>query len=357
MNKQEFAVRLNPLTGPKQGPCAASHPFWRRYWLLIALALGWMALLPGTGHAQSCSGIIFGIAFGTVSNTGNTDATGNLTYQCQGNGNRTYFKMCFFMSGGSTPGTEGINPRRMTNYNNSTLAYQLYSDSARTQIIGPPPAGSGYPLFTWDYVANGWSNPTRTQSVYGRVPPVPAGTAAGNYQAQGGSLVLQYAWNNANPPTDCFQSAGGGVGTATLGYSGSTATVSNSCSIALSRPQDLDFGSHAALPVPVDSTTTISLACPSNLSWKIGLNNGVNASGSQRRMKNAAGSFIPYELYRDSARSQRWGNDVTGGTDTVSGSGSAQTNPTVLTVHGRVPALGTVAAGAYVDTITVTLSY
>ena len=335
----------------------ASSPRWRRFWLLFALVLGMMVLLPSTSQAQNCSGNSFGIAFGTVSNAANTDATGSLSYQCQGNGDRTYFKLCFFMSGGTTPGTEGINPRRMTNYNNSTVAYQLYSDSARTQIIGPPPAGNGYPLFTWDYVANGWSNPTRTQTVYGRVPPVPAGTAAGNYQAQGGSLVLQYAWNNASPPSDCFQSAGGGVGAASVGYSGSTATVSNSCTVALSRPQDLDFGSHASLPVPVLSTTAISLACPNNLSWKIGLNNGVNASDTQRRMKNAAGNYIPYELYRDSARSLRWGNDVTGGTDTVSGSGSAQTNPTVLTVYGRVPAQGSVAAGAYVDTITVTLSY
>ena len=124
-------------------------------------------------------------------------------------------------------------------------------------------------------------------------------------------------------PFDCFQTTGGGGARAVpVGYSGSRANVSNSCTIALSRPQDLDFGSHGSIPAPINSSTAISLSCPSNLNWKIGLSNGVNASGTQRRMKNPGGNFINYELYRNSARTQRWGNDITGGTDTASGSGS-----------------------------------
>ena len=322
--------------------------------LAVGLVLGASA---GASQAQQCNGNNFSIAFGTVSNAANTDATGTIGYQCQGNGNRTYFRICFFMSGGSAPGTEGVSPRRMTNYNNAFIDYGLYGDAARTQMIGPPPSGGGYPVYTWDYVANGWSNPAREQTVYGRVPPVPAGTPAGTYGTFGGSLVLQYAWSNTAQPTDCFQSAGGGVGTAVVGYGGSSATVSNTCRIALGKPNDLDFGTRGGLGTAWDATTSISLSCPGNTSWKMGLSNGSNAVGTQRRMRSSAGQFVGYELYRNSARTQRWGNDTAGGTDTVNGSGASQANPTVLQVYGRVPAQTAVPAGSYSDTVTVTLEY
>ena len=74
-------------------------------------------------------------------------------------------------------------------------------------------------------------------------------------------------------------------------------------------------------------------------------------------MAGPAPDYLAYELYRDPSRTQRWGNDTAGGTNTVNGSGSTQTNPTVLTVYGRVPVQAVGAPGTYTDTITVTLSY
>ena len=89
----------------------------------------------------------------------------------------------------------------------------------------------------------------------------------------------------------------------------------------------------------------------------MGLSNGANASGNQRRMTDGTSNYIAYELYLNSARNQRWGNDTAGGTDTASGSGSGQANPTVLTVYGRVPVQAAQPPGSYADTITVTLTY
>lgn len=74
-------------------------------------------------------------------------------------------------------------------------------------------------------------------------------------------------------------------------------------------------------------------------------------------MSGPGADFVGYELYRDSGRTQRWGNDTAGGSNTVNGSGASQTNPTVLTVYGRVPAQGASEPGAYSDTVTVTLTY
>jgi spore coat protein U-like protein len=69
-------------------------------------------------------------------------------------------------------------------------------------------------------------------------------------------------------------------------------------------------------------------------------------------MQGPAG-LVSYELYRNSARTQRWGNTLN--SDTVIGSGTGGTQN--LTVYGRVPAQTTPSAGTYNDTITVTVTY
>ncbi|MDB5886599.1 MAG: hypothetical protein JWR74_2770, partial [Polaromonas sp.] len=128
--------------------------------------------------------------------------------------------------------------------------------------------------------------------------------------------------------------------------------------IAISQASDMDFGSAVSLIAAVDGTSTISLSCPVNTSWRVGLSDGMNAViVGQRRMAGPAPDFMGYELYRDSGRTQRWGNNTAGGTNTVNGSGASQANPTVLTVYGRVPAQADGAPGAYSDTVTVTLTY
>ena len=73
------------------------------------------------------------------------------------------------------------------------------------------------------------------------------------------------------------------------------------------------------------------------------------------RMRSAASNYITYELYRDAARTQRWGN--TPGTDTSDGTGAGESSPLTQTVYGRVPPQATAPAGAYTDIVTVTLTY
>lgn len=313
---------------------------------------------PGSVSAQQCSSSGFGIPFGTVSTSNNTDVTALLPYQCQSNASVTYYKVCLFVPGGAGP-IAGIDPKKMQDYNGHYINYNLYANAARTDIIGPPPTGAGYPLYTWDFsVPGGYGAPPRTVNVYGRVPSVPAGTAAGSYQAQLSGIALQYAWSNAGTPSDCFQTAGGGGGSAGVGFNGVTATVSNSCSIAISQASDLDFGTVSSLSAATDNASMVTLACPANTTWRVGVNDGLNAVvAGQRRMSGPGTDFVGYELYRDSGRTQRWGNDTAGASNTVNGSGAGQANPTVLTVYGRVPAQAASEAGAYSDTVTVTLTY
>lgn len=331
----------------------------RRWWQgwVVALALmagGWLVPLPAA--AQQCNSSGFGIDFGTLSQGGSADATASIPYRCQSNQSTTYYTVCLYVPegpSGSTSDMSGVNPRKMTDYNGHTLYYTLYSDAAHTQVIGPQ--GSGYPVYTTSFsVPGGWSQPDRTLSMYGHAGPVAAGTPAGSYQAQIGNITLQYAWSNTSTPGSCQQ--GANTGSTTVGFSGAKATVSNACIVSIGSATDLDFGSTASLSSAMDSSATITLNCPSNTQWKLGLNNGLHALGTQRRMAGSSGDYVNYELYRDAGRTQRWGNDTAGGTDTVNGP-LGSTGAQVIPVYGRVPAQSLPAAGAYTDTVTVTLTY
>ncbi|QIL72554.1 spore coat U domain-containing protein [Diaphorobacter sp. HDW4B] len=329
---------------------------------VMRMCVALLLLSPLAGWSQQCNSSGFGIAFGTVYINASASTVGSVPYNCQSNASNTYYKLCLMIPEGNIAATSGINPRRMTDYNGHEIAYNLYSDAAFTKIIGPPPSSAGYPDYTWDFmVPGGWSSPAGSVPVYAFIPTLPSSTTAGSYQAQFSNVTLKYAWSNKGTPSNCNSGGGSdaGTGTVIIGYNGTTATVSGSCQISLGKTiSDLDFGSVSSLGSVQNSTTAISVSCPGSTTWKMGLSNGTYASGTQRRMKHSAtANYINYELYRNSARTQRWGNDTTGGTDTVNGSGAAQTNPTVITVYGQVPIQTQPTSGNYSDAVTVTLVY
>jgi spore coat protein U-like protein len=306
--------------------------------------------------AQGCSSSDFVMDFGNVSPTANNDLVAIVPINCRSNGKPTYFRACLMIPE-STGDNAGINPRRMKAWNGS-LAYNLYADPARTQIIGPPPSGGGYAIHTLDLLAP--ASPTVTESrsfiVYGRVPPFPVATNVGDYQAQISGIRIYYAWSNTAPPSDCFQSAPQAY--ATVGFRGARARVTSTCAIRLAQASDLIFGSVDSLETAQAANATIVLECPANVAWQVGLSDGVNAAGMrQRRMAGLASNYVAYDLYRDPAHTLRWGSDMTGGTDTVSGSGSSHGSPAVLQVHGLVPPQGRPAPGVYADTVVITLKY
>ena len=141
----------------------------RLYGALAAAACALLLLLlpAAPAAAQSCYiGNAGSIALGTVSPDANTDSQNNLPYTCQSNANTTYFRVCMYIPEGAP--IPGINPRRMTNYNGAEMQYDLYSDAARTQIIGPPPNGNGYPLYTLTALC-----PAATRSSRTRRPSTP----------------------------------------------------------------------------------------------------------------------------------------------------------------------------------------
>lgn len=315
----------------------------------LALLLLASSLFLSAAPAQAASCWVSGnptFTFSDVNLDSLTDTTASLGYVCQSDASTTYFALCLYMADG-TPIT-GVNPRYMTNYNSSTLQFDLYGDAARTQKLGP--MGSGLSPLTWSIaVPGGYQQSATPRTIYARIPGGQTSLVAGsNYQSQMPNSTLYYSWSTSAPPTSCTSS-----NASTLNfYSSATATVPNTCNI--SAATDMDFGNVGGLATAVNQTSSIMLRCPSGTTWRVGLNNGSHASGSTRRMASGS-NYISYELYRDSGRTQRWGTSL--GTDTSNGTGSGMTNAITLPVYGRVPAQATTASGTYSDTITVTLTY
>jgi spore coat protein U-like protein len=136
-----------------------------------------------------------------------------------------------------------------------------------------------------------------------------------------------------------------------------TATVATNCLVSAVA---LAFGTYAQGGGAVDQTSAISVRCSNGTPFNVGLNAGATggATVTTRAMLNGTNQ-LAYSLFSDSGRTTNWGNTV--GTDTKTGTGTGFAAPVPgFTVYGRVldnVANQGVPAGAYTDTVTVTVTW
>jgi spore coat protein U-like protein len=131
------------------------------------------------------------------------------------------------------------------------------------------------------------------------------------------------------------------------------ATVLKAC-VVTANP--LNFGSYdPTAATNLDGSTTLNVLCTVGTAYTVGLNAGTGSGSTvtTRKMTNGANA-LNYALYQETGRTNNWGN--TAGTDTPAAT-TAPIVPTVHTVYGRVTPGQNVPAGAYTDTITVTVNY
>jgi spore coat protein U-like protein len=108
-----------------------------------------------------------------------------------------------------------------------------------------------------------------------------------------------------------------------------------------------------------DSSGNVNLACPTTVTAPVvALSTGGSGTYSPRRMTNGAFN-LNYNLYTTSARTVVWGNGTGGSvTQTLSGGTiSGGTRNFTRTIFGRSPGSQNVGAGAYSDTITLTVTF
>lgn len=322
--------------------------------LLIGLGLFWHK--PAQA-AVSCSDgglTVSDINFGSINPlSGNVDITGTLSgYTCTNTGNASNngnspqtFSLCFYLAG------QDVDPRLMTDGQGDTLQFQLYTDTARTLLWGDQTYGNSLQT-TFTLPSDGVPHTGPPITIYGRVLGGQTSAQPGSYNDffAGGQISFTYTTHNGNSmPVSCQ-----GTGTQVTSSASFTAraNVTALCSI---NAATLDFGAPAGLLTSAtQSASTIGVQCASGVSYNVGLDGGLNSGNNTNARKMVLGAnSVAYQLYRDSNRTQVWGNTV--GTDTVAGTGNGSIQN--LTVYGNVPAQTTPPAGTYQDTVVVSVTY
>jgi spore coat protein U-like protein len=132
------------------------------------------------------------------------------------------------------------------------------------------------------------------------------------------------------------------------------------------------IGTHATAHNDSGSTT-VEVTCnkpppgPPQVPFVADLGPGGNASGTQRRMIAGPGQYLAYGVFLDAGRSVAFGTQSGGiavaceaGTSSgycTGGNGPGRERWARFTLFGRVPAGQDPAAGAYRDTLVLTISY
>lgn len=319
-------------------------------------------LLPGPARAATtCSASMTDVVFGVSDPfAGWTDVTATINYQCSTTRlallAMASVRLCFSIGAGGQ-GLGSILPRRMTS-GAAELSFNLFRDPALTQVWPNTRVGAERVQVDLRYpvpVLGGSGSGSLT--VFGRIPSGQITARPGVYSNSftGVDALMEFRGNEqllGSPafPASCT-SGGPQSGTSSFPFT-ATAIVQAACTPNFS-VQDLNFGPHGLLSTAIDAVTTVSPQCTNTTSYQIGLDDGQHAIEGGRRMHNGAGQYVTYELYRDSARTQRWGSSPNVDTVVQSGTGGPQPR----SIFGRVFPQATPQQGGYSDTVTVTITF
>jgi spore coat protein U-like protein len=141
----------------------------------------------------------------------------------------------------------------------------------------------------------------------------------------------------------------------TLAAVGARATTSCSFTTVVG----VSFGSYSVFSTsPLDSTGSFTFNCTGvggADTIVIDLGRG-NASSYSPRQMLRGGTALAYNLYTNPARSTVWG-DGTAGTSHYGPTTPPNATDVTLSIYGRLPASQSVPAGAYSDTVVITVLF
>lgn len=120
----------------------------------------------------------------------------------------------------------------------------------------------------------------------------------------------------------------------------------------------VSFGGYdSGTPSPLEATGGMDITCDASAPFTLRLDPGQNSGGgfNPRRLKSiTSADTLSYNLYRDSARVEVWG-DGTSSTFVKQGVGTgAQEN---FIIYGRIPGGQIIPGGLYTDAVNVTVEW
>lgn len=135
--------------------------------------------------------------------------------------------------------------------------------------------------------------------------------------------------------------------TSTLGV---RVVVQPACSVS---GATLDFGTYISGQAgTLNGFTEIAYSnCPA-AQLRFQLDGGSAGSPTARKLGNGSGGLLNYAIFKDSARTQNFGQGVEGRLVAPPATGTG-----AVAVYGRIPAGQAVAAGTYTDTVVITLDF
>ena len=316
--------------------------------LMVLVALAVLSA-PSKAHALACTSAVTDIDFGSVSPlaAANTDVMGTVTVTCTAIPALSGVKICPGLHDGSG-GSNGGN--RLMTGPASTVGYQFYQDSARTQLWGAvdTPALGTVPAMIIAPTLTGAG--TVTRMLYARLNGGQTTAQPGDYQSvyAGGATAFMYSSYLLSTTSTCTGFLGSAVAHPDFDV---LAQLTGGCTMTTA---DLAFPTTGILAAAVAGQTTLRVTCTKTTPYTISLDNGrLGASPTARKMSSSLGDTVTYGIYRNAAYTQPWGAAASGAGASAIGAGIEQ----LYTLYGLVPAQTTPRPGAYTDRIVVTITY
>lgn len=141
-----------------------------------------------------------------------------------------------------------------------------------------------------------------------------------------------------------------------------TTTLTNLCTVSAG---NVSFGSVSAGVAAANTAARVTLTCNKGATvGTVALNNGANASGTQKRMQSAGGEFLNYRIDRPTGATfttcpaagagPEWNaTNTISATTLFATTGGAK----LINICASIPAAQFPSAGAYSDTVQVTATY
>jgi len=318
----------------------------------------WMGISI-SAQAQECQVNTSGINFGEFNPLTNQvlDRSGTFRLLCR---NPTQQEKLVHVCIGLREGSAGVSVdnRRMQSSVN-TLSYQLYQNPNHTQLWGDFASGQHWRI-TRPIAANTDWVVIADPPIYGRIFSGQQNIVPGGYSSKfilPGHIELAYTFIDPPGLASCFGSTAPSF---TFTEFGIDASVPDRCEI-IGGPLPLDFGTVSGLEIPnTTAVTRVDVRCTQGTMYDVELNDGAfSPAPGQRRMRNISnpGHDIAYDIYSDSALSNRWGSLAAGeGHQDGPVIGTGVGFQTFLG-YGLVPAQTAPSVGLYQDRVILTVHY